>query len=102
MGEVADIDIQLHRLSAKLWVNENYDYYIKVNKLRAKINHRKNAVPKLEAKIIQYVKDLESYMLELKSIERGHKPKDKTEWSNNCIQSHHKKCINCECWCHNA
>ena len=71
MNNIIDINIKLHRLSSKLWINKNYDYYSKVNNLRSKIKHRKNAVPKLEAKIIQYAKDLESYMLELKNIERS-------------------------------
>ena len=71
MNNITDINIKLHRLSSKLWINKNYNYYNKVNNLRSKVKSRKNAIPRLEAKIIQYVKDLESYMIELKNIERS-------------------------------
>lgn len=104
MNEETDIDIQIHRLSARLWVSQNYDYQLIMNRLRARIKYRKVAVPKLELKIIQYEKELELDIGELKAVQRGRNKQNKTGWSSLCKTGHHKICKGknntCKCQCH--
>lgn len=106
MSEIEQVKVQMNRLTSRLWVANNYDYVKKTNQLRARINHKKRAIPLLEQKIIRYVAELEKDINELDTIQRGRTVAQKIGWSSMCKSGHHHpngckgKEGTCQCSCH--
>ena len=56
---------QKHVIHIQTWNENNSEYYVKQNRLRAEKHYKINAIPKLEATIKQYKKRLQSIENEL-------------------------------------